>query len=113
VKAADLPPDLPPPEDGARGESPAALAPDTGTRPAADGATPEAAPTDRTELERVVDAVVTRRIRPLGEKLEAYEGRRRLADVLGGIGYILGLAGLVFYFKASARKRAAGQAPDG
>ena len=37
-----------------------------------------------------------------------YRNSTRLRDVLGGIGYILGLAGLAFYFLGVRRKERAG-----
>jgi len=43
----------------------------------------------------------------LQEQLTRYENRTRLRDVLGGIGYILGLAGIAFYFLGTRRKAAA------
>jgi len=43
----------------------------------------------------------------LQEQLTRYENRTRLRDVLGGIGYILGLAGIAFYFLGVRRKQAA------
>jgi len=43
----------------------------------------------------------------LQEQLTQYENRTRLRDVLGGIGYILGLAGIAFYFLGVRRKQAA------
>ena len=41
----------------------------------------------------------------LQEQLEAYEEKVRLHDILGGIGYILGLAGIAFYFMGKKRNR--------
>lgn len=55
------------------------------------------------ELEQVVEAAVSRQIRPLREQLEAYESTTRLHDVLGGIGYILGIAGIAFYVLGKKR----------
>jgi nickel transport protein len=43
----------------------------------------------------------------LQEQLTRYENRTRLRDLLGGIGYILGLAGIAFYFLGVRRKQAA------
>jgi nickel transport protein len=48
-------------------------------------------------LQAVVEKAVARQVRPLREALHAYESRVRWHDVLGGIGYILGVAGIVFY----------------
>lgn len=50
------------------------------------------------EIEQVVETAVSRQIRPLREQLEAYENTTRLHDTLGGIGYIIGIAGIAFYF---------------
>jgi nickel transport protein len=44
-----------------------------------------------------LEAVVARQIAPLRMQIEAYEQRIRWHDVLGGIGYILGLAGIAFF----------------
>ena len=49
-------------------------------------------------IEHIVKTVVSRQIRPLREQLEAYESTIRLHDTLGGIGYIIGIAGIAFYF---------------
>ena len=49
------------------------------------------------ELKRIIDTSVSRQIRPLREQLEAYEAKIRLHDTLGGIGYIVGISGIVFY----------------
>lgn len=56
------------------------------------------------QIERIVDAAVARQLRPLMEAYEAAEGRTRFNDVMGGIGMIIGLAGLALW--SSARKAA-------
>jgi nickel transport protein len=50
--------------------------------------------------QRSLDRLLARHINPLREQIAAYEERRRWHDVLGGIGYILGLAGVAFFFLA-------------
>jgi len=60
----------------------------------------------RAELEEMVERAISKQIGLLREQVERYESRRRLRDILGGIGYILGLTGLVFYFLGSARRKA-------
>jgi len=50
-------------------------------------------------LDEQIDASVQRHIGALQEQLHEYERRTRLRDVLGGIGYILGLAGVVALIK--------------
>lgn len=44
-----------------------------------------------------LEAAVARQIAPLRAQIAAYEERVRLHDILGGIGYIVGLAGLAFF----------------
>lgn len=51
-------------------------------------------------LVALVEEAVARQVRPLREQLLAHEERVRLRDILGGIGYILGLAGLVLWWHA-------------
>lgn len=46
----------------------------------------------------VLDEAIARQIRPLREQIEAYQDEIRLRDIIGGIGYIVGLAGLAFGF---------------
>jgi nickel transport protein len=99
VKAADLADDLPP-------FAAAVAKPTTEREPAARApATATPAPTDA-ELQALVERAVREEVRPLREQLEGYEERTRLRDILGGIGYIMGLAGLAFYFLGARRRRA-------
>ena len=80
----------------------------------ADLPAPQGAPISRAEtadeqtaaLERAVERAVSRQVRPLREQLEAMETRTRWHDVLGGIGYILGVTGVAFYLLG--RRRGAG-----
>ncbi|MEO5338811.1 MAG: hypothetical protein H7841_18305 [Magnetospirillum sp. WYHS-4] len=44
-----------------------------------------------------LELAVARQIAPLRAQIAAYEERIRWHDVLGGIGYILGLAGIAFF----------------
>ena len=53
---------------------------------------------DARAIEEIVDKSVSKRILPLQESIERYEGLIRLRDVLGGIGYILGIAGIASFF---------------
>lgn len=71
--------------------------------------TPAAAPPafDDAALAQVVDASVARQLVPLREQLAGLEQQRRLQDVLGGMGYLVGLAGLVHFVKARSRARRA------
>jgi nickel transport protein len=46
-----------------------------------------------------LEQVVARQITPLREEIAAYQAQVRLRDILGGLGYIIGLAGLALWFK--------------
>jgi nickel transport protein len=83
LAAAELPEDLP-----SRGNSPN---------------TPAKTPHDQ-PLEAKVEAV-NQQIVALRKQLDRYEQRTRLRDVLGGIGYIVGIAGVAFYFLGIRRKQ--------
>ena len=71
-------------------------------------ATPAEVPPPHSETAPMADELAALRgqISSLRAQLLEYERRTRLRDVLGGIGYILGLAGIGFYVTA----RRAGQA---
>lgn len=47
-----------------------------------------------------LELAIARQIAPLREALELEQDRRRLQDILGGLGYILGLAGLALWWKS-------------
>lgn len=49
-------------------------------------------------MESAIEHAVARQIRPLREQLAAAEDRIRFQDILGGIGYILGLTGLALWW---------------
>lgn len=57
-------------------------------------------PTDSAELQTLMSKAVRQEVQPLREQLDRYTLRIYWHDVLGGIGYIFGLAGLFFYFQA-------------
>lgn len=48
--------------------------------------------------------VVSQQIRPLREQLEAYQEKIWLHDILGGIGYIFGVMGMLFYIAKRREK---------
>lgn len=52
------------------------------------------------KLDALVEQAVARQVAPLREQLAGYEEKVRLHDVLGGIGYIVGLAGLALWWRA-------------
>jgi nickel transport protein len=55
---------------------------------------------DLAAMEARIAEAVAQQVAPLREQLSAYEDRVRLRDVLGGLGYILGLAGLFAWMRA-------------
>lgn len=55
------------------------------------------------ELKNLLEQAVSKQIRPLREQLDAYEDKIRLHDILGGIGYIFGILGILFYFGKRTR----------
>jgi len=93
VTAAELPDSLPPAEGAAPAPAPAAV-------PAA-AAAPVVGSDD---LRSFIDQSVSRQLRPLREQIDAYQEKIWLHDVIGGIGYIVGVAGLAFGF-ANRRRR--------
>ena len=48
------------------------------------------------DLKTYLDRSIARQIRPLREQIEAYQDKIWWHDVIGGIGYIVGLCGLAF-----------------
>lgn len=56
-----------------------------------------------TQLQTIVEQGVARQLRPLREQLDAYQAEVRWRDVLGGIGYIIGIAGVALYFLGRQR----------
>ncbi|MFZ1414470.1 MAG: hypothetical protein WAS73_07835 [Defluviicoccus sp.] len=55
---------------------------------------------DVAALEASIARAVAQQVAPLREQLNVYEDRVRLRDLLGGLGYILGLAGLFAWMRA-------------
>lgn len=73
-----------------------------GGAPSAPAAPPLSA--DAASLSTVVEAAVAKRLEPVELQLQRQADAMRLRDILGGIGYILGLAGIGFYFAGRARR---------
>jgi nickel transport protein len=57
------------------------------------------------ELETVIERAVARQVGPLREQLDAFEDRVRWHDVLGGLGYILGVTGIACYLIARRNRQ--------
>ena len=68
--------------------------------------------TSAATIEAIIEAAVARHVGPLRQQIAAYEDKIRWHDVLGGIGYIVGMTGLACYFLAR-RDRARRGAADG
>jgi nickel transport protein len=60
-------------------------------------------PITQTELEALVERAVARQLAPIRRTIEEARNQRRIADIVGGIGYIIGLMGVVLYFHARRR----------
>lgn len=56
------------------------------------------------QLEQLIEQAVSRQLAPLREQLDAFEERVLWRDVLGGIGYIVGLFGLAAWLMARHRR---------
>jgi nickel transport protein len=74
--------------------------------PAYDTPVPESDSTTAADLSQIirVEQAVARQIRPLREALQAHEEQVRMRDILGGIGYIIGLAGLALWWSSRRHK---------
>jgi nickel transport protein len=96
LSAAELPASLPP-----CGGAPAAHPPE-GPAPEADTG---ARSLPAAGLEAAVERAVARQIAPLRKQLKAQQERTRFRDVVGGIGYILGVFGVVALLSARRRAR--------
>lgn len=94
VGASELSESLPEAAPVVAEPAPASAAPQA--PPPADAAPKEA------DLQQLIESAVRREVRPLRAQLDALEHATRLRDVLGGIGYIVGVAGLLAWFKGRA-----------
>ena len=79
--------------------------------PSTTAATPYVGPTSR-EIAALVEQSVARQIRPLREQVDAWQEKVWLHDVLGGLGYIIGLAGLFYGLTGLRRSKADARARD-
>lgn len=92
VRAAELPAVAPPPGPLA---VPAAPLPQQ---------VPSVPPLNTDEVQHLIELAVSRQVAPLREQLDAFEQRVLWRDVLGGIGYIVGLFGLAAWLLARHRR---------
>ena len=56
------------------------------------------------EIVGLLERAVAREVRPVLAELDRLENRIRFRDVIGGIGYIVGVMGLIALWKARAGK---------
>jgi len=98
IAEEDLPDSLPAPGESA----PVVPATEVDTPPAS-VAEAQALPSD---FDARVEAAVARQLRPLREQLNGYETAIRSRDVMGGIGYLFGLAGLIALLKTRKSRSA-------
>lgn len=55
---------------------------------------------DENRFREIVAEEISQQLYPLKQQLDEYENKVRLRDIVGGVGYIFGLAGIVLYFLA-------------
>lgn len=63
-----------------------------------------ASPEENAQLQVALTKAIREEINPLREQLDQYAARIYWHDILGGIGYIFGFAGLFFYLQARRGK---------
>jgi len=60
---------------------------------------------DHEQLSQIIEAALDRKLGPIKRSLaEQQDNQPSLQDILGGIGYILGLAGIAAYFKSQKKR---------
>lgn len=64
----------------------------------------QASPT-MADIERAIDTALARQLKPIRRAIEESKDRQRFSDIVGGIGYIIGLMGLVLYFCSRQLRR--------
>ena len=97
VPASDLPEGLPAALQTAHNQAaarPAGLAKESRAQEAA-------VPAD---IERIIDKALARQLAPILRALEESRRARRFSDIVGGIGYIVGMMGLALYFLSRRRR---------
>ena len=83
-----------------------------GLSPASD-AVPKPTPTpkdtaqtiDHDEIAKIVAKAVRKEVQPLRKEIASYKEKNDMQSILGGIGYILGLTGIVFYIMARRKEK--------
>ena len=85
--------------------TPVGIAVPSATGAAGTGGMAGAAGPPRSSLETLVEGAVARQIRPLRAQILAHEDRVRLRDLLGAIGYIVGVVGVVLWWRTRRETR--------
>jgi nickel transport protein len=57
------------------------------------------------DIERAIDRALARQLPPIRRAIEESKDRQRFSDIVGGIGYIIGLMGLALYFRSRQLQR--------
>lgn len=58
---------------------------------------------DHSGLQAAIEAAVSRQVAPLRRELAEYQSQNRMQDMLAGLGFILGITGVAFYFMGRRR----------
>lgn len=61
----------------------------------------------RQELREIVEESVAMRLRPLQREITELRDETRIHDIMGGVGVIMGLGGVIFYFLGVRKKEKA------
>ncbi len=106
IPATDLPEELAASAPVGTTEPPAGKVNESVVEPPAASAQPppEASP-EAAEIERIVDRSVARHLAPILRALEEDKSKQRFSDIVGGIGYIIGLMGLAAYLHSRRRQK--------
>lgn len=100
VPATDLPDTPQPPRISNKADEHPHVQPHSESAGGASGAPRDEHVHDSAEVEQAL----ARQLAPIRRQLEESRRRRRFSDVVGGIGYIVGLMGLILYFMSKRRK---------
>lgn len=84
------------------GQAPGSADQNTDSEPSSDTADPATQPGNN-ELATLVEQAVARQVRPLREQLIRNEDQTRLRDIIGGVGYIMGIFGLAIWWQHRRR----------
>lgn len=81
--------------------------------PLAGSSLPPSGPSPPSDLDRKLDAAIARQLRPLREQIDRLETSTRLRDLIGGVGYLVGIAGLIAFLKRKETGRESSPAEVG